>query len=147
MERGESTGPSYCGGNWLDLRDRESARYGSAVGAHTPVPSLSAATVGGNLLVVLFLHTRTKSLYLSERQEQQSKLMARSYPWKVTGQFWEKVKSLLPPAPSHAKGGRPRMDDRAAFEVIVYVLRTGIQWNALPRELGASSTVHDRFQE
>src|SRR6266550_805432 len=30
---------------------------------------------------------------------------------------------------------------------IIYVLRTGIQWNALPRELGASSTVHDRFQE
>lgn len=29
----------------------------------------------------------------------------------------------------------------------MYVLRTGIQWNALPRELGASSTVHDRFQE
>jgi len=39
------------------------------------------------------------------------------------------------------------MDDRKAFEAIVYVLRTGIQWNALPRELGASSTVHDRFQE
>ncbi len=27
------------------------------------------------------------------------------------------------------------------------MLRTGIQWNALPRELGTSSTVHDRFQE
>ncbi len=39
------------------------------------------------------------------------------------------------------------MDDRKAFEAIIYVLRTGIQWNALPRELGASSTVHDRFQE
>ena len=39
------------------------------------------------------------------------------------------------------------MDDRKAFEAIVYVLRTGIQWNALPREVGASSTVHDRFQE
>ena len=39
------------------------------------------------------------------------------------------------------------MEDRKAFEAIVYVLRTGIQWNALPRELGASSTVHDRFQE
>jgi len=38
------------------------------------------------------------------------------------------------------------MDDRKAFEAIIYVLRTGIQWNALPRELGASSTVHDRFQ-
>jgi putative transposase len=39
------------------------------------------------------------------------------------------------------------MEDRKAFEAIIYVLRTGIQWNALPREWGASSTVHDRFQE
>jgi transposase len=37
------------------------------------------------------------------------------------------------------------MPDQQAFAAIVYVLRTGIQWNALPRELGASSTVHDRF--
>jgi putative transposase len=58
-----------------------------------------------------------------------------------------KVQPLIPPAPSHAKGGRPRLEDRRAFEAIVYVLRTGIQWNALPRELGASSTIHDRFQE
>jgi len=35
---------------------------------------------------------------------------------------------------------RPRLSDRKAFEAIVYVLRTGIQWDALPRELGASST-------
>jgi putative transposase len=39
------------------------------------------------------------------------------------------------------------MPDRAAFSAMVYVLRTGIQWNALPRELGASSTVHARSQE
>jgi putative transposase len=32
------------------------------------------------------------------------------------------------------------------FAAILYVLRTGIQWNALPRELGASSTVYDRFR-
>lgn len=37
------------------------------------------------------------------------------------------------------------MDDRRALDAIFYVLRTGCQWNALPR-LGASSTVHDRFQ-
>ena len=30
---------------------------------------------------------------------------------------------------------------------IFYILRTGCQWNALPRSLGASSTVHDRFQQ
>jgi putative transposase len=39
------------------------------------------------------------------------------------------------------------MPDRQAFAAILYVLRTGIQWNALPRHLGADSTVHDRFQE
>jgi len=43
--------------------------------------------------------------------------------------------------------GRPRMDDRKAFCAIFYVLRTGIQWKALPRCFGASSTVHDRFQQ
>jgi putative transposase len=39
------------------------------------------------------------------------------------------------------------MDDRKALNAICYVLKTGIQWKALPRELGAPSTVHDRFQE
>ena len=39
------------------------------------------------------------------------------------------------------------MNDRKTMSAIFYVLRTGCQWNALPRSLGASSTVHDRFQE
>ena len=73
--------------------------------------------------------------------------MARTEPWRVSDEFWEKVEPLIPPAPSHAKGGRSRMDDREAFAAMIYVLRTGIQWNALPREIGASSTVHDRYQE
>ena len=73
--------------------------------------------------------------------------MARTEPWRVSDEFWEKVQPLIPPAPSHAKGGRTRMDDREAFAAMIYVLRTGIQWNALPREIGASSTVHDRYQE
>jgi putative transposase len=73
--------------------------------------------------------------------------MARTKPWKVSDEFWEKVQPFIPPAPSHAKGGRTRMDDRDAFAAMIYVLRTGIQWNALPRQMGASSTVHDRYQE
>jgi transposase len=42
------------------------------------------------------------------------------------------------------KSGRPRMNDRKAMNAIFYILRTGCQWKALPRSLGASSTVHDR---
>lgn len=33
------------------------------------------------------------------------------------------------------------------FAAVYYVLVTGIQWKALPRCLGAASTVHDRFRE
>src|SRR5690242_7226288 len=73
--------------------------------------------------------------------------MAQPGRWGVSDSLWARVKPLIPAAPSHARGGRPRMDDRKASEAIVYVLRTRIQWNALPRELGASSTVHDRFKE
>jgi putative transposase len=73
--------------------------------------------------------------------------MPRTKPWTVSDEFWERVEPLVPEAPSRARGGRPRMPDRKAFEAMVYVLRTGIQWNALPREMGASSTVHERFQE
>jgi putative transposase len=71
----------------------------------------------------------------------------RTQPWAVSDALWERVAPLVPSAPAHDRGGRPRMPDREAFAAIVYVLRTGCQWNALPRSLGASSTVHDRFQE
>lgn len=54
---------------------------------------------------------------------------------------------LLPPPKKKKKAGRPRMDDRKAMSAIFYILRTGCQWNALPRSLGASTTVFDRFQE
>ncbi len=72
--------------------------------------------------------------------------MPRTRPWEVSNELWEGVQPLILPTPSHAKGGRPRMGDRQAFEAIIYVLRTGLQWNALPREVEAGSTVHDCFQ-
>jgi transposase len=40
------------------------------------------------------------------------------------------------------------MDPRKVFEAIVYVLRTGIQWKALPKErFGSASSVHKYFLE
>ena len=64
---------------------------------------------------------------------------------------WDRIIAVLLSPPirrkKKKKAGRPRMDDRKAMSAIFFVLRTGCQWNALPRSLGASSTVHDRFQE
>jgi len=67
--------------------------------------------------------------------------------WRIPDELWERIEPLLPPKRSYPKGGRPRMPDRQAMDAIFYVLRTGCQWKALPRSLGAPSTVHDRFQE
>src|SRR5713226_10037103 len=72
--------------------------------------------------------------------------MARTKPWQVSDELWERVRPLIPARAPHPKGGRPAQDDRQMLEAIVYVLRTGIQWNALPRELAASSTAYDRFR-
>ena len=67
--------------------------------------------------------------------------------YQLPDELWERIKQLLPPPKPKKKAGRPRMDDRKAMTAIFYVLRTGCQWKALPRSLGAPSTVHDRFQE
>ena len=67
--------------------------------------------------------------------------------YQMSDELWERIKTVLPPPKAKKKPGRPRMDDRKAMTAIFYVLRTGCQWKALPRCLGAASTVHDRFQE
>jgi putative transposase len=59
--------------------------------------------------------------------------------------LWLAVEPLLPEPKPRPRGGRPPMPNRDAFFAIFYVLRTGLQWKALPRTLGAASTVHDRF--
>src|SRR5712692_5535954 len=69
--------------------------------------------------------------------------------YQIPDELWKRMQVLLPP-PSGKKNkdrpGRPRMDDGKAMNAIFYILRTGMQWKALPRSLGAASTVHDRFQ-
>jgi len=61
-------------------------------------------------------------------------------------ELWERLAPLLPPPRQKKVPGRPRMSDRQAMTAVFYVLRTGCQWKALPRSLGAPSTVHDRFR-
>ena len=43
--------------------------------------------------------------------------------------------------------GRPLIPFRNVLDGIVYVLRTGCQWNALPKEYGSGSTAHRGFQK
>ena len=68
----------------------------------------------------------------------------------VSDELWEQIEPLLPlePEPSPL-GGRPRVTNRQALTGVVFVLRTGIPWQALPTEMGcgSGSTCWRRFAE
>jgi transposase len=82
---------------------------------------------------------------------------ARLASWEVSDAFWRRVEPLIPQRPTRSKkkfferkagGGRKPKDPRLVFEAIVYVLRTGCQWKALPTErFGSASAIHRRFLE
>ncbi|QQR46143.1 transposase [Myxococcus xanthus] len=58
--------------------------------------------------------------------------------------FWERVAPMLPPPRPKKKLGRPRADDRAALEAIVFVLQNGIPWERVgtPRQGGLLLRLH-----
>ena len=58
----------------------------------------------------------------------------------VEDRLWELIEPLLPPRPApKGPGGRPRVDERAALEGILFVLHTGCRWRDLPLQLGYGS--------
>ena len=59
----------------------------------------------------------------------------------VTDDLWERIEPLLPKRPQRPKGGRPPVGDRATLTGILFVLKSGIPWSMLPRELGCGSGV------
>lgn len=65
------------------------------------------------------------------------------YPSDLTGDEWTLVAPLIPPA---KRGGNKRtVDMREVVNGLMYILSTGCQWAALPKDLPARSTVHDYF--
>jgi transposase len=61
---------------------------------------------------------------------------------------WAVVEPLLPKVERRADGkGRPRVDDRAILNGILWVLRTGAPWHDMPNRYPPYQTCHRRFQE
>lgn len=76
------------------------------------------------------------------------------HSWEVSDEFWSRVEPLIPVVVRDEKklyqrrpgAGRKRKSARLVFEAIVYVLRTGCQWKAVPKEpFGSSSSIHHHF--
>ena len=65
------------------------------------------------------------------------------YPSDLTDEEWQLVEPLIPPA---KRGGDKRtVNIREVVNALMYVLSTGCQWRAIPKDLPPRSTVHGYF--
>jgi len=66
----------------------------------------------------------------------------------LTDEQWTVVEPLLPKPVKRADGkGRPRVDNRAILNGILWVMRTGAPWHDMPNRYPPYQTSHRRFQE
>ncbi len=65
------------------------------------------------------------------------------YPSDLTDEEWALVAALIP---ASKRGGNKRtVDLRAVVKGVMYILSTGCQWAAIPKDLPPRSTLHDYF--
>jgi transposase len=59
----------------------------------------------------------------------------------LSNELWEELAALLPPPKPrrYSFPGRKPIDNRKVFTGILFVLKSGIPWEALPREMGCGS--------
>ena len=68
----------------------------------------------------------------------------RAYPTDLTGRQFAR---LAPHLPAAKPGGRPRSADlREVVDAILYVLRNGVTWRALPHDFPPWQTVYHYFR-
>ncbi len=63
--------------------------------------------------------------------------------FRVKDALWKRLEALIPPVVG--RGRRPA-SDKACFEAIVFILRTGCQYVHLPKEYPPKSTVHSAYK-
>lgn len=68
-----------------------------------------------------------------------------AYP-EISDGFWQQVEPLLERFKRKKSGGRPPLDFRVILNGILYLLKTGCQWDCLPPCYGSKSAVHEHFQ-
>jgi transposase len=76
-------------------------------------------------------------------------LVERDDGWRIPDVLWVQIEPLIPSGKEHPLGcHNPRVADRNAMNAILFVLRTGCQWNALKAtSICSSSSAHRRFVE
>src|SRR5436189_1790825 len=76
----------------------------------------------------------------------QEGLCRKKYPSDLTDEQWAIVSPMIPPAKQNPRGGRPRpVDLREVLNTLLYLNRSGCQWDMLPHDLLPKSTAYDYF--
>jgi len=65
------------------------------------------------------------------------------YPSDLMDEEWQLVEPLIPPG--KPGGGKRTVNMREVVNGLMYVLSTGCQWRAIPKDLPPRSTVYDYF--
>lgn len=66
--------------------------------------------------------------------------------WRVPDELWYRIEPILLELDPPYDTGAKRIDQRAALDAIIYRLRSGVQWNQLPKEFPDDSSVHRTMQ-
>ena len=66
--------------------------------------------------------------------------------WEVNDELWNIIQEILDELDAPASTGRPRSGERQALNGIIYQMRSGCQWNQLPKQFGDDSSVHRALQ-
>ncbi len=66
--------------------------------------------------------------------------------WEVPDELWERIEPLVLKADPAKQTGRKRVDRRRVLDGIIFRMRTGCQWNHIPRVYGSDRTIHRYFQ-
>jgi putative transposase len=66
--------------------------------------------------------------------------------WHVPDELWNKIKPIILQYDPPKCTGRKRIDQRAALDAVIFRMRSGCQWNQLPKEFPDDSSVHRTFQ-
>jgi putative transposase len=66
--------------------------------------------------------------------------------WRVPDDLWRVVERVLGELDPPKRTGRKRIDPRGALDAIIFRLRSGCQWNRLPKEFPDDGSVHRTFQ-
>jgi transposase len=86
--------------------------------------------------------SRTPPMWSDENRARYDRSRLR-YPSDLTDAEWAHVEPLIPPA--KRGGNRRHVEVREVVNGLMYVLSTGCQWRAIPRDLPPRSTLYDYF--